>query len=268
MANSRFEYVKTFERENILLPQTHIVIRIDGRGFHKFSDFYKFEKPNDEIALKIMNESAKQLMKSIPDIIMSYGDSDEYSFLLRKDCQLFDRREFKLITTFSSTFSAYYQFYWNILNPNKPLNLERLPTFDARAIIYPNNKNVIDYFKWRQVDCHINNLYNTTFWSLVLKGNMTTKEAENRLIGTLSADKNEILFKQFNINYNDVPEIFKKGTIFIREYLDFPLNKYKEQPTDECLTRLIKRAKKTEIREYHCDIIKESFWNERPYLLS
>lgn len=36
MANSRFEYVRKFERENILLPQTHIIIRIDGRGFTNF----------------------------------------------------------------------------------------------------------------------------------------------------------------------------------------------------------------------------------------
>lgn len=28
---------------------------------------------------------------------------------------------------------------------------------------------------------HINNLYNTTFWSLVLKGGMDATQAENRL---------------------------------------------------------------------------------------
>lgn len=267
MANSRYEYVKTFERENILLPQSHIIIRVDGRGFHKFSDHYNFEKPNDDKALEVMNEAAKQLMVTMPDIIMAYGDSDEYSFLLRKNCQLFDRREFKLITTFASTFSAYYQFFWNSFNPGKPLDLERLPTFDARAVVYPNDENVMDYFKWRQVDCHINNLYNTTFWNLVIKGGMTTKEAENRLIGTLSADKNEILFKEFNINYNNLPEMYKKGTIFVREYTDFPINKYQEKPNNDNLERLVKRAKQCTIKRHHCDIIKSKFWDERPYLL-
>ncbi|TID30155.1 hypothetical protein CANINC_001262 [Pichia inconspicua] len=266
MANSRFEYVRTFERENILLPQTHIVIRVDGRGFHKFSDFYEFEKPNDKLALEIINKSALKLMQSIPDIIMAFGDSDEYSFLLKKDCELFERREFKLITTFASTFSAYYQFYWNQLNHSKPLDIDRLPTFDARAIVYPNNINVIDYFSWRQADCHINNLYNTTFWTLVSKGGMSTKEAENRLIGTLSADKNEILFTEFGINYNNEPEQYKKGTIYVREVVDFPLEKYNENPSEITLNRILKRFKKTEIKEYNCDIIKEKFWNDRPYL--
>lgn len=267
MANSRFEYVKSFERENILLPQTHIIIRVDGKGFHKFSDFYNFEKPNDINALNIINLSAMKMMETFPDIIMAYGDSDEYSFLLRKNCELFERREFKLITTFASFFSSYYQFYWNAQNsPEDQLKIDRLPTFDARAIVYPNRENIIDYFSWRQVDCHINNLYNTTFWMLVLKGGMTTQEAENRLIGTLSSDKNEILFKEFGINYNNEPEMFKKGTIYVREVNDFPIGKYMENPTIDNLQRILKRNKKSSINKYHCDLIKESFWNDRPYL--
>jgi tRNA(His) guanylyltransferase len=60
---------------------------------------------------------------------------------------------------------------------------------------------------------HINNLYNTTFWTLVLKGGLSNTEAESKLGGTLSADKNEILFSQFNINYNNEPEMYKKGSV-------------------------------------------------------
>jgi hypothetical protein len=32
---SRYEYVRNFERDEFLLPNTWIVVRIDGRGFHK-----------------------------------------------------------------------------------------------------------------------------------------------------------------------------------------------------------------------------------------
>lgn len=35
--------------------------------------------------------------------------------------------------------------------------------------------------------------------------------------GTLSADKNEILFSKFKINYNNEPEIYKKGSVIFRE---------------------------------------------------
>lgn len=273
MANSRFEYVRAFERENILLPETHIIIRVDGRCFHKFSQTYKFAKPNDANSLRVMNLSAKELMKDIPDIIMGYGDSDEYSFLLRKNCDLFDRREFKLITTFSSTFSAYYQYYWNQVFPQKKLNIDRLPTFDARAVVYPNDQVLKDYFRWRQVDCHINNLYNTSFWNLVIKGKMTPHDAEQRLMGTVSSDKNELLFKEFGINYNNEPEMYRKGTILIRELttdgnsLRESLSKSSRVSSKRQLERLHKKLRNSEVKELHCDIIKDEFWSQHSWLL-
>ncbi|KAL1599441.1 tRNA-His guanylyltransferase [Nothophoma quercina] len=71
---------------------------------------------------------------------------------------------------------------------------------------------------------HINNLYNTTFWTLVQQGGMGPQEAEQRLSGTVSADKNEILFKEFGINYNNEPECFKKGTILYRDVSSLDLD--------------------------------------------
>ena len=34
--------------------------------------------------------------------------------------------------------------------------------------------------------------------------------------GTVSADKNELLFSEFGINYNNESELFKKGTVIVR----------------------------------------------------
>lgn len=267
MAKSRFEYVKQFENENYLLPDTYIIIRVDGKGFHKFSDHYKFDKPNDLRALQVMNRAAKAIVEQYPDILMAYGDSDEYSFLLRKKCQLFERREMKLVSTFASAITTEYYYYWNQEFPDKPIDGVRKPQFDARCVIYPNFKIIQDYFSWRQVDCHINNLYNTTFWTLVLKGGMTPQEAENRLIGTLSSDKNEILFKQFNINYNNEPEIFKKGTIIMRQYDNYKPVEETDQLSNRQLQRLEKIRKKADIIFLHVDLVKdEEFWTSRPWL--
>lgn len=33
----------------------------------------------------------------------------------------------------------------------------------------------------------------------------------------MSADKNEILFQRFGINYNNEPEMFKKGSVVYRQ---------------------------------------------------
>lgn len=68
---------------------------------------------------------------------------------------------------------------------------------------------------------HINNLYNTTFWTLIQRGGMDAAAAEQRLSGTVSSDKNEILFKEFGINYNNEDDLFKKGSVVFRDVCSF-----------------------------------------------
>lgn len=41
---SRFEYVKQFEQPDSLLPNTWIVVRIDGRGFTKYASITSYER--------------------------------------------------------------------------------------------------------------------------------------------------------------------------------------------------------------------------------
>lgn len=48
MAKSRYEYVKSFESDDKILQNCWIVVRVDGKGFHKFSKCHDFEKPNDK----------------------------------------------------------------------------------------------------------------------------------------------------------------------------------------------------------------------------
>ncbi|KAI1331351.1 tRNA guanylyltransferase [Xylariaceae sp. FL0255] len=279
MANSRYEYVKQFEQNDALLPNTWVVIRIDGRGFTKLCAKYNFEKPNDKRALDLMNAAAKAVVMEIPEITIAYGVSDEYSFVLHKTTTLFERRASKLITTITSTFTAYYVHLWSSYMPDKPLSAP-LPSFDGRAVCYPSVQNLRDYMTWRQVDCHINNLFNTTFWSLIQLGGMTAKEAEKLLAGTVSGDKNEILFSKFNINYNNEPEIYKKGSVVFRDYeLVEPGNQAETETAIDNIAEPAKQSKtqdendkkrqnKARVVVEHLDIIKDEFWEKRPWLLS
>ncbi|CAK7224154.1 tRNA-His guanylyltransferase [Sporothrix eucalyptigena] len=287
MANSKYEYVRLFEQPDTLLPNTWIVVRIDGRGFTKLCAKYGFEKPNDKRALDLMNTAAKAVMADLPDIVLAYGVSDEYSFVFHKTCQLFERRASKLVSTVVSTFTAFYLHLWPTvfsggLVDDVPLTAPLLPTFDGRAVCYPSVQNLRDYLSWRQVDCHINNLYNTTFWALVQKGGMDSVEATELLKGTFSADKNEILFKRFQINYNNEPEMFKKGSVVFRDYelvdpaqnnavqaaeaadnvAEPPIVSKSKAESDK------KRRAKARITVEHIDIIKDEFWDRRPWLLT
>ncbi|XP_055524405.1 probable tRNA(His) guanylyltransferase isoform X2 [Wyeomyia smithii] len=248
MANSRYEYVKSYETHDTLQKNCWIVIRVDGKGFSKFCDVHKFTKPNDERGLNLMSLAAITVMQEFNEIILAYGQSDEYSFVFRRDACIYDRRRDKLISCVGSLFTSAYTFNWSYLfmdasSPKYP------PTFDARAVLYPTDQNIRDYLSWRQADVHINNLYNTTFWNLVESG-ISNSEAEKRLRGTLSSDKNEILFQEFNINYNNELAMFRKGTILLRKQINLRSGK--------CISC---------IAPYFEDLISNSFWEQHPELL-
>ncbi|WPH04850.1 tRNAHis guanylyltransferase [Acrodontium crateriforme] len=272
MANTEFGYVRSFEQWDALPPSNWIVVRIDGRGFTKLCKKYDFAKPNDTRAIALMNSAAEQVVRSFVDVVLAYGQSDEYSFIFAENTALFDRRNSKLATSVATLFTAEYCLQWKDFFPGT--ELERpFPTFDGRCVCYPKQAILRDYLSWRQADCHINNLYNTVFWTLVLKGGRTTTEAEHELKGSLAADKNEILFKQFGINYNNEDEIWRKGTVIYRAYDDHQqqdgTTSKKADPTSKNqLEKEKKRKQKAKIMVEHTDIIKDTFWNERPYILA
>ncbi|KAF3777614.1 tRNA(His) guanylyltransferase 2 [Nymphaea thermarum] len=280
MANSRYEYVKSFEVHDGLLPSTWIVIRIDGCHFHRFSDVHEFEKPNDENALKLMNSCALAMFEEFPDIVFAYGVSDEYSFVLKKSSKFYERRSSKILSLSVSFFSSTYVMKWKDYFPEKPLKYT--PYFDGRVICYPSEEILRDYLSWRQVDCHINNQYNTCFWMLVDSGK-SKREAQDILKGTQTAEKNELLYQKFGINYNKIPAIFRKGSCIYREMVSISSSsivlmflavqehvfysisvdeivKYNEAGTP------IRRPRKKVVLD-HCDIIGPEFWNEHPTIL-
>uniref|UniRef100_A0A1A9X5H0 tRNA(His) guanylyltransferase n=1 Tax=Glossina brevipalpis TaxID=37001 RepID=A0A1A9X5H0_9MUSC len=230
MACSRYEYVKNYELQDNLLPNVWIVIRVD--------------------ALNLMSNAAQTVMEKFNDIILSYGQSDEYSFVFRKETNVYNRRSSKLLSYVTSLFTSCYVLYWSQWMGDKKLAYP--PSFDGRVVLYPSDQNLRDYLSWRQADVHINNLYNTAFWNLVQKGGLTNQEAEAKLRGTLSAYKNELLFSKFGINYNNLPAMFRKGTILLKKRV----NDTKRNSSQQLIVPL------------HEDLIRDVFWKNHSELLA
>ncbi|KAM9849924.1 putative tRNA(His) guanylyltransferase [Aulostomus maculatus] len=264
MAKSKYDYVRNFEIDDTCLRNCYIVVRLDGRNFHKFAEQHKFSKPNDNRALGLMARSAHSVMENLEDIIIAYGQSDEFSFVFKKTSTWFKRRASKLMTHVTSQFSSSYVFYWKEFFGEQPLLYP--PGFDGRAVLYPSNRNLKDYLSWRQADCHINNLYNTVFWTLIQKGGLSSKEAEDRLKGTLAADKNEILFSEFDINYNNESALHRKGTTLIWEKQVETVTKRMTRPNEEEKDVAVTRSRRR-VQAYQCDIIGEQFWEEHADIL-
>ena len=257
MTNSKYEYVKNFEIQTKLLPETYIVVRIDGKGFTKFCENHNLEKPNDIRLASLMNKAARCLMENFPEIWLAYGQSDEYSFALRKKTDLYSRRAEKIATVFVSCFTSAFVLNFKEFFPDQ--DLKDVPMFDGRCVLYPEDKIMIDYLCWRQVDCHINNLYNTCFWMLVKEKKMSTEDAHKTLKGTYSDAKNEMLF-QNGINYAKIEAIWRKGTTHIRiQDEQMPTDKADEESKEN---NKIKKKIKTKIIDLHIDMIEKKFWDE------
>ena len=293
MSNSKFEYVKSFENKNDLLKNTYIVIRIDGKAFTKFTDAHQYKKPNEIQGIKVMVLAAISVMESFPEIFLAYGQSDEFSFAFKKNAKLYNRRHEKILTNVVSQFTSAFVFNWPKIFVNGP-ELKYPPCFDGRVVLYPSFQNLKDYFSWRYVDCHINDLYNTTFWALVQEAKLSKDEAH-----ILAGTDGKKVASQFNINYNNQPEVYKKGSLIIRvkkpvsirppkkgenkendEEVENKINEInknneiflekcdKVYKTDELLIKDDKYMEekimglKGQIYVAHLDVVKDSFWDK------
>ncbi|KAJ3161049.1 tRNA-His guanylyltransferase [Geranomyces michiganensis] len=260
MACSKFEYVRLFEQHTALLPNTFLVVRLDGHAFHRFTAAHAFAKPNDARCLRLMAHAATHVLETYPDITLAYGQSDEFSFALNRRSTLYKRREAKIATTICSLFTAAFCCSWAQFMQG--VEMKYPPSFDARVVCYPTEKNLRDYFAWRQADCHVNNLYNTAFWALVQDPTQpcTEREAQALLKDTNSAAKNELLFQRFGINYNKLDEIYKKGSVLFRKPMLVKTLSSRDGVTP------IERTRSVVVTE-HRDVIGDEFWEENAYIL-
>ncbi|GER35126.1 tRNA(His) guanylyltransferase 1 [Striga asiatica] len=253
MANSKYEYVKSFEVEDEIMPPNVIVIRINGRDFHRFSEVHEFEKPYDKEALELMNMCAKAVLEQFPDIMFSYGFRDEYSFIFKKATKFYQRRASKIHSLIVSFFTSMYVTKWKKFFPQKDLRLA--PSFQSHIIECASVEVLQAYLLWRQLECHLNNQYDTCFWQLIKNGGKTEKEAEEMLKGSQKQVVNELLYQHFNINYaKDIPEIFRQGTCVLKIEVE-DIVKYKDDGDP------VKRHKRKVITVHSKNIASRSFWN-------
>lgn len=257
MANTQWTYVRSFETNPTLLPNTFLVVRIDGRNFHKFTSLHNYAKPNDDRGLQLMNKAAQYVMAELSEIVLAYGQSDEFSFVFDRKSNLYKRREAKIVTAVVSLFTSAFVLYWKSFFGSD--DLQYPPSFDGRGVVYPTTRNLRDYLNWRQADCHINNMYNTCFWALVQDKALphTNTQAEKILKETDSAGKNELLFSKYNTNYNQLPPMYRKGTVLYRKRIEYLVDTERGQ---------IKRTKSMVMEEF-VDIIGEIFWKQNSHLL-
>jgi tRNA(His) 5'-end guanylyltransferase len=182
-----------------VLPGLYIVARIDGRGFtHLTKEKGNFEAPFDQRFRDLMVETTKHLMNCGFKVIYGYTESDEISLLFDLDIDVFGRKTRKYNSILAGEASAKFSLLFNDIG-----------AFDCRICQLPNEKVVVNYFRWRNEDAHRNALNSHCYWMLRKEG-FNKGKASKYLEHKSVAEKNELLFSH-GINFNEVPNWQKRG---------------------------------------------------------
>ena len=184
--------------DNCVLPEMHIVVRLDGKKFSKLTNEY-YEKPFSDKFKNIMAKTTETLMKESGfSIVYAYCQSDEISLLLHRLDETFSRKPRKIISTLAGLASATFS-----------LEHGSTAVFDARISQLPKEHLVLDYFKWRQEDSINNCLNGYCYWTLRNLGD-NKLQATKKLQFLTYQQKEELLFN-LRVNYSKIPLWQKRG---------------------------------------------------------
>jgi len=134
------------------------IIRIDGRAFSSLTRRL-FSRSFSMVFNRVMCDMALELMSAIPGAVFAYHQSDEISILLvnykKEETQpWFNNRTDKMITNTAAIASVVFN---NLMAEHfgAGWTSKGYEVFDARIFILPPHE-VLEYFKWRQMDCRRN----------------------------------------------------------------------------------------------------------------
>ena len=178
------------------------IVRLDGRGFHRYTQKIKAEKPFDLGLMNQMDETAIHVCKDM-SAVFGYVQSDEISLLLSDieniDKQLiFDGNVQKIVSTSASTASVLFN---SISKKNAPL-----ATFDSRVYNISDPVEVYNYFLWRTRDWERNSL------QMLSRSVYSHKELQ----GKKRKDMHEMLYKKEE-NWAKLSDTIKRGRIILKD---------------------------------------------------
>lgn len=152
--------MKRYEQpsQNFLTGRVPVIIRVDGRSFHKFlSHDMWWDRPYDERFMGIMNAVAWELYTQVDGSKLVYCQSDEISLVITDYDTVHTQSWFnynlnKLTSITASVATA--KFAEELVYSGWRSNF---PNFDSRAFNVPES-DVQNYFLWRQKDWCRNSL--------------------------------------------------------------------------------------------------------------
>lgn len=207
-----YEHIETEQR---FPPNTWLYVRLDGRGFSKFTR--GLARPYDKRMSELMMIVTKALVVEY-NAIIGYTQSDEISLLIpntyEKGC-IFDAKKQKLLSTIAGLASSIFTAHLPTMIPEKdPLKTNRFPSFDCRIFPIGNESEAANALLWREHDAIKNSV------SMVAHDKFSHKQLQG-----LSTDvMKDMLKTKANVIWDDFPDFFKSGVYFKRQtyFIDTP----------------------------------------------
>lgn len=181
-------------------PSSSIVLRLDGRGFHRLTAKAGFRRPYDDVFRDLMVSACLEIMNEFsPSFIYTF--SDEINVLL--DSVPFSGRVEKL----DSVFPAFLSSSFTLGAVSRGLSLDKPVSFDCRVI--PLGRELVwEYFRSRQNEAWRNCLNSYAYWTL--RDEMDRDDAARTLNGMKSDSLHELLFER-GLNISEVPAWQRRG---------------------------------------------------------
>jgi len=219
MADSLGDRMKVYEKCSAvtLLPNTPIIIRVDGKAFHTFTKKIGLEKPFDEAYIVSMVEAATEVAKHMQNFKAAYIQSDEATFLLHGNNPLSESWFGGKVQKLTSISAAYMSAYLKIrMEHNIPCTIHGPDCiFDSRAFNVVE-RDIPNVFLWRMKDWRRNSV------QMYARSIMSNKQMHGK-------SNREVLLELQELGYEwtDLDPRLRNGTLIfnhdrkIIEYTDF-----------------------------------------------
>jgi len=185
-----------------LMPQLPAFARIDGKGFHNWTK--GLERPYDKTFSQIMIDVTKMLVEDTQAVI-GYTQSDEITLSWYsedfKSQIYFDGKISKIISVVASMTTAYFN---SLVAQRLAYTNKEAAFFDCRVWNVPTLWEASNVFLWREQDATRNSI------QMAARSVYSHKQCDNKNMNELQ----EMLFQK-NINWNNYPDSFKRGTYIL-----------------------------------------------------
>jgi tRNA(His) guanylyltransferase len=214
----RIKSYEASETERRAMPGLPIVVRVDGRGFSKFTK--GMARPFDVQFADLMVEVTKFLVEQT-NAAVGYTQSDEITLVmdpfvkkargsLRGEIDplmdgladadfLFSGRWQKLTSVIAGMASTRFVMGAMGIWPDRVRR--QPPVFDCRVFQVPTREEAVAALVWRELDATKNAV------SMAARAHFSHSDLQNKS----SAEMQEMLFRQKSVNFNDYPPRFKRG---------------------------------------------------------